>query len=233
MSRLNGKKRRRRTFAGAGEEAPAPHSTENPMSDSYPRRVFLKKSALTLGMAALYPIYGMSKAVAAPQTGKTPEQHMLIAYFSHTGNTALVAEQIHALTGGDMHRIRTVEIYPEEHDPCSELAGRQLRANYRPELAARVDGMEQYPVVFLGYPIWWHTMPMACRTFLESYDFSGKTLVPFCTHGGNGLADSPRDIAQSCPQATLVEGFAVRGSRAAKAQDDVLSWLQEKNFLTR
>ena len=196
------------------------------MSDSYPRRVFLKKSALTLGMAALYPLWGWGKAVAAPQTGKAPEQHMLIAYFSHTGNTALVAEQIHALTGGDMHRIRTVEIYPEDHAPCSELAGRQLRANYRPELAARVDGMDQYPIVFLGYPIWWHTMPMACRTFLESYDFSGKTLVPFCTHGGDGLANSPRDIRALCPQATVLEGYHTRNAHADRMPRDVSNWLR-------
>ena len=99
------------------------------MSESYSRRAFLKRSALTLGMAAIGHIAGLSeKALAVPQTGNSPERTMLIAYFSHTGNTALVAEQIHALTHGAMHRIRTVEVYPAEHDPCSELAGRQLRA---------------------------------------------------------------------------------------------------------
>ena len=114
------------------------------MPESYSRRAFLKKSALMLGMAAIGHIAGLSKALAAPQTGNSPERNMLIAYFSHTGNTALVAEQIHTLTRGDMHRIRTVEVYPAEHDPCSELAGRQLRADYRPELASRVDNMESY-----------------------------------------------------------------------------------------
>lgn len=94
------------------------------MSESYSRRAFLKKSALTLGMAAMCHLLGMGRAfaAAAPQTANTPERNMQIAYFSHTGNTALVTEQIQSLTGGDTHRIRTVEVYPAEHDPCSELA---------------------------------------------------------------------------------------------------------------
>lgn len=112
--------------------------------------------------------------------------------------------------------------------------GKEWEDNARPALAVTfpVD-MSAYDTIFIGYPNWFRTTPMIVRSFLEQFGFAGKTLVPFCTHGGNGLADSPRDIAQSCPQATLVEGFAVRGSRAAKAQDDVLAWLQEKNFLTR
>ena len=191
------------------------------MSESCSRRAFLKKSALTLGMAAMCHLSGTGRALAAvvPQTENIPERTMLIAYFSHTGNTALVAEQIQALTGGDMHRIRTVEVYPAEHDPCSELAGRQLRAGYRPELAS-------YSIVFLGYPIWWHTMPMACWTFLESYDFTGKTIVPFCTHGGDGFANSPADIRVLCPQATVLEGYHTRNAHAGRMPRDVSDWLR-------
>ena len=148
------------------------------MPESYSRRAFLKKSALMLGMAAIGHIAGLSKALAAPQTGNSPERNMLIAYFSHTGNTALVAEQIHTLTRGDMPRIRTVEVSPAEHDPCSELAGRQLRADYRPELASRVDNMESYSIIFLGYPIWWHTMPMACWTSLSLTTLPERPLSP-------------------------------------------------------
>lgn len=196
------------------------------MSESYSRRAFLKKSALTLGMAAISHIAGLSKALAAQQTENSPERTMLIAYFSHTGNTALVAEQIHALTRGNMHRIRTVEVYPAEHDPCSELAGRQLRADYRPELASSVDNMGAYSIVFLGYPIWWHTMPMACWTFLDSYDFTGKTIVPFCTHGGDGFANSPHDIRALCPQATILEGYHTRNAHAGRMSRDVADWLR-------
>lgn len=202
------------------------HNLENPMPESYSRRAFLKKSALMLGMAAIGHIAGLSKALASPQTGNSPERNMLIAYFSHTGNTALVAEQIHTLTRGDMHRNRTVEVYPAEHDPCSELAGRQLRADYRPELASRVDNMESYSIIFLGYPIWWHTMPMACWTFLESYDFTGKTIVPFCTHGGDGFANSPRDIRTLCPQATILEGYHTRNVHTGRMWRDVTDWLR-------
>ena len=104
----------------------------------------------------------------------------------------------------------------------------------RPALAVTFPAdMSAYDTIFIGYPNWFRTTPMIVRSFLEQFGFAGKTLVPFCTHGGNGLADSPRDIAQSCPQATLVEGFAVRGSRAARAHDDVMAWLQMRFLLTR
>ena len=133
-----------------------------------------------------------------------------------------------------MFEIQAAEPYPSEHSATERRARKEWEDNARPALAVTfpVD-MSAYDTIFIGYPNWFRTTPMIVRSFLEQFGFAGKTLVPFCTHGGNGLADSPRDIAQSCPQATLVEGFAVRGSRAAKAQDDVLAWLQEKNFLTR
>lgn len=104
--------------------------------------------------------------------------------------------------------------------------GRQLRADYRPELASRVDNMESYSIIFLGYPIWWHTMPMACWTFLESCDFTGKTIVPFCTHGGDGFANSPRDIRTLCPQATVLEGYHTRNAHAGRMPRDVSDWLR-------
>lgn len=86
--------------------------------------------------------------------------------------------------------------------------------------------MDSYNIIFVGYPDWFRTSPMAVRTFLEKFAFAGKTLAPFCTHGGNGLADSLRDIAQSCPQAAVLDGLAVRGARAASAQNAVKDWLQ-------
>ena len=151
---------------------------------------------------------------------------MLIAYFSHTGNTALVAGRIHALAGGTLHRIRTVASYPQEHDLCSRLAGQELSADARPALAAGVENLARCPVVFLGYPIWWHTMPMACRTFLESGDFSGKTIIPFCTSGSDGFADSLRDIAGLCPEARILEGYHTSDAHSGGMPVEVSDWLQ-------
>jgi flavodoxin len=198
------------------------------MAPRYTRRDVLKGLVgLALATGAL-PLTSLA-AVAADSSRK-----ILIAYFSHTGNTRTVAGMIHAAVGGDMFEIQAAEPYPSEHSATERRARKEWEDNARPALAVTFPAdMSAYDTIFIGYPNWFRTTPMIVRSFLEQFGFAGKTLVPFCTHGGNGLADSPRDIAQSCPQATLVEGFAVRGSRAAKAQDDVLAWLQEKNFLTR
>lgn len=158
---------------------------------------------------------------------------MLIAYFSHTGNTAKVAEQIHALTGAKLFRIESAEKYPAEHDPCSELAGRQLRANYRPTLKNKVDDMGQYSLVFLGYPIWWHTMPMPCWTFLETYDFSGKTIAPFCTSGGDRIARSIEDIRMLAPKAKILEGYQTTNAYSPAMPQNVKNWLENTGVIQR
>jgi flavodoxin len=165
---------------------------------------------------------------AEPQaeTSSVPEGgKMLIAYFSRTGNTETVANMIAGQTGGELFKIETVNPYPEDYNECIELARQEQDDNARPELSSHVSGMEDYDVVFLGYPNWWGTMPMALFTFLEEYDFSGKTIIPFCTHGGSALGSSERDIAALCSDAVLLEGLAVRGANAGNAQNDVDAWI--------
>ena len=88
-----------------------------------------------------------------------------------------------------------------------------------------MEHMDQYDVVFVGYPHWWGTMPMAMFTFLEEYDFTGKIIIPFCTHGGSALGSSEGDIESLCPDSELLEGLAVSGSRAINAQGDVEAWI--------
>lgn len=192
------------------------------------RRDALKGLAGFAVAAGILPLASFAAAAA------DSSRKILIAYFSHTGNTRTVAGMIHAAVGGDMFEIQAAEPYPSEHSATERRARKEWEDKARPALAVTFPAdMSAYDTIFIGYPNWFRTTPMIVRSFLEQFGFTGKTLVPFCTHGGNGLADSPRDIAQSCPQATLVEGFAVRGSRAARAHDDVMAWLQEKNFLTR
>ena len=93
-------------------------------------------------------------------------------------------------------------------------------------LADRVEDMERYDTVYVGFPNWWGTMPMAVHAFLESYDFAGKTLVPFCTHEGGGMGDSVRDIRRLCPGATVLEGLAVRGSEADRSDAAVEAFVR-------
>ena len=92
-------------------------------------------------------------------------------------------------------------------------------------LASHVEDMDQYDVIFLGYPNWWGTLPQAVKTFLEEYNFSGKTIVPFCSHGGSRLGSGPRDITALCPDTNLLDGLAVSGSSVSSAQKDVQDWI--------
>jgi flavodoxin len=165
----------------------------------------------------------------------------LIAYYSRkgqnyvsgrivdlkVGNTEVVANMIHKITGGDMFHIESVTAYPNDYTEATEVAKNELRAKARPKLTGHVENMGTYDVIFLGYPNWWGTMPMPVYTFLESHDFSGKTIVPFCTHEGSGMGHSEQDIAKACPKATVRKGIAIHGTNASSAGSDVSSWIDE------
>lgn len=170
---------------------------------------------------------------------------ILVAYFSRTGenynvgyiekgNTHIVADMIAEQMGGDTFEISTITPYPDDYDECTDIARQEQSENARPELSASVENMEDYDTIFLGYPIWWSDMPMAVYTFLESYDFSGKTIIPFSTHEGSGLASTESSIAEICPDSEILEGLSIRGTVAQNSQDEaetaVTDWLEEIGF---
>ncbi len=156
---------------------------------------------------------------------------ILVAYFSHSGNTRVIANQIRESVGGDIFEIVAVYPYPSDYDAVVEQARKELREEYRPKLKTKVENMESYNVVFFGYPIWWGTIPMPVATFLSEYDFSGKTIVPFCTHEGSRLGRSVTDITKFCPQSTILDGLAVRGGDVKNAQNEVSEWLRELELI--
>lgn len=147
------------------------------------------------------------------------------------GNTEVIAKKLQGMTGSDLFQIETVKPYPEDYTDTTEVSKVELRQNARPELTATVEGMDSYEVIYLGYPNWWGTMPMAVFTFLESYDFSGKTIVPYCTHEGSGLGSSERDIKRLCPTAKVLPGLAIKGSTVARADSDVANWLRTHRLI--
>jgi flavodoxin len=173
------------------------------------------------------------------------ESKILIAYFSSAGNivtdeeprgnvghgnTKTIADFIQGQVGGDLFFIETVEKYPANYDDTIDVAMQEQRTNARPALASEVENMDDYDVIFIGFPIWWGTMPQPVFTFLDDYDFSGKTVIPFCTHEGSGFGRSTGDLESSLPDSTLLKGFSVRGSSASNAVDDVTQWLSELNL---
>jgi flavodoxin len=147
------------------------------------------------------------------------------------GNTEVVAGLIQALAGGDTFRIDTLAAYPSDYTRATEVAQDELDRNARPELARDVDNLDDYGVIFLGYPNWWGTAPMAVFTFLDAHDLSGKTIIPFCTHEGSGMGHSERDIKAACPGAKVLKGLAIKGGSVRRAEQDLASWLRNSGVV--
>lgn len=154
---------------------------------------------------------------------------VLIAYFSRTGNTREVAKQIQAATGGDLFAIEPVVPCPEDYDECKKVASKQKEENARPEVTDTVDNMDDYDVVFVGYPLWLSTMPMHMFTFLDAHDFAGKTVIPFSTSGSGKVGQSEEDMAKSLPSATVLEGLVIKGDEVGDSNEKVLEWIDQLN----
>lgn len=159
-----------------------------------------------------------------PDSVKTGK--ILIAYFSKTGNTKRVAQEIQKDVGGDLFEIKTTNTYPEEYQATTEQAKTEKNNKFRPQLATQVADFASYDVIFVGYPIWWGTMPMGVFSFLEQHNLAGKTVIPFCTHGGSGFGDSVSDLKKTSPQANVVQGLALSGSNSRSSQKEIADWLK-------
>ena len=184
-------------------------------------------------LTLLAAFLSLSFIVASPT--KAQSKKILVAYFSHTQTTEKVAVEIQKHTGGDLFRIETIQSYPAEHKKTLDLAEKEREDNARPPLKGKIENMESYDVIFLGYPIWWYTFPMPLFTFLESYDLSGKTIIPFCTHGGSRMSGTEETIRKLQPKATVYEGLPVsrniiRNDPDNGAKKPVTYWLARLKF---
>lgn len=163
----------------------------------------------------------------------------LVIYFSRTGeqyvvgvidkgNTAIVAEMIAEETGADLFEVLPAEDnYPMTYDELIDVAKQEQSENARPEYAGDLPDLSKYDTIFIGSPVWWGDWPMIMYTVFENNDFTGKTLIPFSTHEGSGLAGFDTKMASECPNSTVLEGLAVRGSDAQNDQDNVRSAVKE------
>lgn len=141
------------------------------------------------------------------------------------GNTEFIAREIQANLGGDLFAIRTEQAYPGSHDPLLEFAYHEKQNGARPALASQLANLEDYDVIFLGYPNWNADLPMPLYSFLEEYDFAGKTIIPFVTHGGSGFSNTVQTIQQLKPDAVVSEnGLSVSRGSVANARDEVKAW---------
>ena len=134
-------------------------------------------------------------------------EKILIAYYSKTGNTKRAAEEIAKMTGGTLHRIVPQKTYPDSYFATVAVAKWESLKGEKPALADKVEGIGGYDKILVGFPIWWFGCPQLIKTFMESYDFDGKKVYPFCTHGGSGPKNSTRDIKAICPKAEVKDCF--------------------------
>ena len=168
--------------------------------------------------------------------------HVLVVYFSHAGenynvgvieegNTAKMGKTIAGQMNADIFELVPVVEYPMDYDSCLDVATEEQRTNDRPEYVNEIENWDQYDTVFIGYPIWWGEIPNIVYTFMEDYDFTGKTVIPFNTHEGSGQAHSQRDIEGLLTSATVLKGLAMRGSKAQNDAEgtgaDVANWLKQ------
>lgn len=212
------------------------------------RRQMLKMTGVAVALEIATPLFQVSRIQAAEKAGGKS----LIVYFSmpetdnpHNmtrdeanstvvidgkvlGNTQYVAQLIQEMTGGDIFRILPQKPYPTDHRTLVDLAREEQEQDARPAIAGKIEAPEAYGTIFIGYPNWWGDMPMILYSFLEQYDFSGKTLVPFCTHGGSGFSRTIRTIQDKQPGATVIRnGYSLSRSRMERAPSGVAEWLKE------
>lgn len=144
------------------------------------------------------------------------------------GNTEIVAGMIQKLTGTDIFKVEPIQPYSKNYNECIAQAQADQNRNARPELKNYPESLDQYDTIYLGYPNYWGTMPMVLFTFLERFDFNGKTIKPFCTHEGSGLGHSVEDIKKLCPTAIVEKGLALHGGSVEKSEKELDKWINNK-----
>jgi flavodoxin len=190
-------------------------------------------------LTALCFLSGCSNA-QVPSTGKK----ILIVYLSRTKNTKAVAEIIHKNVGGDLIALELEKPYPEDYKAIVEQVAKENETNFLPALKTKIDNIEKYDFVFLGFPTWGMRLPPPVKSFLGQYDLKGKTIIPFNTNAGYGEGSSFQMVRELCPNSTILEGFVTKGgaerdgqllvikeARAEEARKEVESWLRKIKML--
>lgn len=193
------------------------------------------------GMMLTATILGCGATTATEADTKTNNQgainkmenidksQILIAYFSWSGNTKAVAEEIQKQTGGQLFAITPATPYSETYSVTVAKAKQEQLTNARPKLKTNVEDFDNYKVIFLGYPNWWGSMPMPVATFIESHNWQGKTIIPFYTHGGGGVQNCNEDLRKILKDSSIMPYLLLAGSNVKNSQAEISSWLGE-NF---
>ncbi|RQO77905.1 flavodoxin [Pedobacter sp. KBW01] len=183
---------------------------------------------------------------AQNHTGNKPvftDQKILIVYLSRTGNTKAVAHMIQKYTGGRLMAIELEKPYPENYRQTVDQVARENESGFLPPLSTKVDSIESYDVIFVGFPTWGMQLPPPMKSFLNSYKLKGKQIIPFNTNGGYGIGSSFEKIKALCPDSKVMDGFTVTGgserdgkllmivgAKAVEVEAEVIKWLSRIGF---
>ncbi|MDR3046656.1 MAG: NAD(P)H-dependent oxidoreductase [Bacteroidales bacterium] len=189
------------------------------------------KKSITIMLLAIITFGSFGKVNAQSKAVQTigTEPKILVVYYSWSGNTRQVAEQIQTVVGGDIVEIKALKPYPEEYKQCVEQAKEEIHANFKPEINInkRILDINNYDIIFIGSPNWWSTIAPPVASFINLYDFKGKTVIPFCTHGGGQEANLFKDIEAAAFGSKIMKGLAVSDANMVKSKEAVGSWLKE------
>lgn len=188
-----------------------------------------RRRALKLMAAGMAVGSGLlSTSLPAYSQGTTGNaKRILTVYFSRTGGTRQVADRIHSSIGGDKVELAVVTPYPSDYHSTTVQAKQELQDDFRSPLSTRIDNLGDYDVILLGSPIWWGTFSMPMRTFLYTYDLSGKIVAPFVTHEGSGLGSTSRDLRSFCPNSTVKEGLAIHAGSVNGSERAISRWISQ------
>ncbi len=190
------------------------------------------KGSFNLGIRLVRNAVNGAGSIVSAGTGNNTETggKMLIAFFSWGGNTRGIAEEIQSQTGADLFEIELVSPYSTDYNTVLDQAQHDQNIQARPEIKNKVENFEQYDTILLGYPNWWASIPMPIASFLEEYDFSGKTIIPFCSHGGGRFGQSLTAITKLAPDAVMGEPLSIHYSGGGSLPDDIAAWLEANNI---
>ena len=186
--------------------------------------IFTRREAFTKGgmLGAASFFLAADGAAAQPRQGSAKT---LVAYFSRTGNTRLIARQVRRAVVADLFEIEPADPYPEDYSETVAQSKKEQDAGFEPPLKATVPNIASYQTVFLGFPVWGTSAPAVIKSFLSRHDVAGRTLVPLITHGGYGLGQSLRVIAAAAPRARLARGLSMQAEQEREVLAKVTGWL--------
>ena len=219
--------------ASSDPESAETESVQTSEPESTPSSEPENETAGASGRNTLVVYFSMPETTYPDESSMTEEERnsTVIIDGEALGNTQYVAYVIQENTGADLFRIEPEIPYPTDHDTLVDQAAEEQDNGARPAIKDKIENFDQYDTVFVGYPNWWGDMPMILYTFFDTYDFSGKTIIPFNTHGGSGFSNTIDTIAELEPDATIYEdGFTVSRNNVQEAEPDIVDWLNDAGY---